>query len=82
MRRGKSGKDIVDHLYRQISTAGDDLRKLESEDADGWRCQSGRHALSAMQSANRLLSDLISELPAPQRPRKRAKPNPTTTEPQ
>lgn len=71
MRRRKSGKDIVDGLYRQIARAGDDLRKLESAEVDDRRCQSGRHALIVMRNANRLLDGLIGDLSPPERPAKK-----------
>jgi ketosteroid isomerase-like protein len=76
MSTNRSGKDIVERLYRAISRAEDDLEKLASGDVEWKCCNAARLTLQVMRQTNRLLVDLIGEMPAPQRPGRKTKPAP------
>ncbi len=72
MRKVKTGREIVDDLHRHIAQALHDLNEFDN-DTENWRCQSARHALTAMYNATKVLNALIGNLVAPQRPRRKAR---------
>jgi hypothetical protein len=75
MRKAKTGREIVNDLHRHIAQALQDLNNLDNE-AENWRCQSARHALTAMYNSTKVVNSLIGNLTAPQRPRRKSQRTP------